>query len=59
MRPRQVMVTILFIALFFIGINGLLADVLNITILLMLDIVLWTLMQLGINRAIRRRKTTS
>ena len=59
MRPRQVMVTILFIALFFIGINGLLADMLNITILLMLDIVLWTLMQLGINRAIRRRKTTS
>ena len=59
MRPRQVMVTILFIALFFIGINGLLANVLNITILLMLDIVLWTLMQLGINRAIRRRKTTS
>ena len=59
MRPRQVMVTILFIALFFIGINGLLVDVLNITILLMLDIVLWTLMQLGINRAIRRRKTTS
>ena len=59
MRPRQVMVTILFIALFFIGINGLLADVLNITILLMLDIVLWTLMQLGVNRAIRRRKTTS
>ena len=56
MRPRLVMVTILLIALSFVGINWCLADTLNITWLLLLDIVLWTVMQLGINQAIRRHQ---
>ena len=56
MRPRMVMVTILCVALSFIGINWALAGLLNITLLLILDIVLWTLMQLSINRAIKRHK---
>ena len=56
MRPRMVMVTILFVALSFIGVNWALAGLLNITLLLILDIVLWTLIQLGINRAIKRHK---
>ena len=58
MHPRMVMVTILFVALSFIGVNWALAGLLNITLLLILDIVLWTLMQLGINRAIKRHKKT-
>ena len=58
LRPRAVMVTILCVALSFIGINWILVGVLNmnITLLLVLDIALWTLMQLGINRAIKRHK---
>lgn len=56
MRPRLVMVTILLIALSFVGINWCLADTLNITWLLLLDIMLWTVMQLGINQAIRRHQ---
>lgn len=58
LRPRAVMVTILCVALSYIGINWILVGVLNmnITLLLVLDIALWTLMQLGINRAIKRHK---
>ena len=53
MRPRMVLVTILFVELFFIGLNGLLVDVLGITWLLMLDIALWVAMQLAINGRIK------
>ena len=56
MHPRLVMVVILFVALSFIGINWLLVDVLGITWLLVSDIVLWTAMQLGINKAIGRHE---
>lgn len=49
LRPRAVMVAILFIALFFIVLNWLLDDILGTTGLLITDIVLWTLLQLGIN----------
>ena len=56
LTPRMVMVTILFISLAFVALNRLLVGTLGLTWLLILDIALWTLMQLGINAAIRRRK---
>ena len=56
LRPRAVMVSILFIALFFIMLNWLLAGILGTTGLLITDIVLWTLLQLGINMAIKKHK---
>lgn len=49
MRPRMVMVTILFVSLFFIGLNMALAKMMNITFLVFLDVVLWSLMHWGIN----------
>ncbi len=59
LRPRAVMVLILFIALFFIVFNWVFVNILGMTWLLTTDIVLWVLMQLGINRGIRQheRKT--
>ena len=59
LRPRAVMVSILFIALFFIVLNWLLDDILGTTGLLITDIVLWTLLQLGINMAIKKHKETT
>lgn len=56
MRPRMVLVAILFIALFFIGLNWLLVDHIGITALLLLDIVLWILLQMFINRCIWKNK---
>ena len=56
MRPRAVMVMILFIALFFVAFNWAFVDVLGMTNLLVTDIVLWTLLQLGINKSIKRHK---
>lgn len=56
MRPRIVMVTILFVALFFIVLNWLLIDLMRMTGLLITDIVLWILLQLGINHGIKKTK---
>ncbi len=56
LRPRAVMVSILFIALFFIVLNWLLANLMGMTGLLITDIILWTLLQLGINKAIKKHK---
>lgn len=56
MRPRTVMVAILFIALFFIVLNWLLIGMIGMTWLLITDIVLWTLLQLGINQGIKKHK---
>ena len=56
MSVHMVMITILCVALFFIGLNWALADKIDITLLLVLDVVLWTAMQLGINLAIRLHK---
>ena len=56
MRPRAVMASILFIALFFIVLNWLLANLMGMTGLLLTDIVLWTLLQFGINWGIRRHE---
>ena len=58
MRVRSVMAFILFVSLFFIGLNGLLVNVIGITWLLALDVLLWTLMQLGINRACQKHTST-
>lgn len=59
MRVRMVLVTILFVLLFFIGLNICLVDKLDVTLLLILDIVLWTAMQLFINYCIERHKSKS
>ena len=56
LRPRAVMVSILFIALSFVVLNWLLYSIMGITELLITDIVLWTVLQLGINRGIRKQK---
>ena len=56
MSPRNAMVAILLVAMSFVAINWALAGLLNITLLLILDIVLWVLMRLGINRIIRRHE---
>ena len=56
MGPRMVMVTILFITLAFVALNRLLVETLGVTWMLILDIVLWTLMQLAINAGIRRHE---
>lgn len=56
MRPRMVMITILFISLFFIGLNYLFINIIGISWLLVLNIVLWTAMQLGINWQIKSHK---
>lgn len=56
MRPRIVMVTILFVALFFIVLNWLLIDLMRMTGLLITDIVLWILLQLGINHGIKKKQ---
>ena len=57
MRVRMVLVTILFILLFFIGLNICLVDKLDVTLLLILDIVLWMAMQVFINYCVERHKS--
>ena len=49
MRVRMVMVTILGIALSFIGLNAWLAWWMNITFLLAINLILWSLLHLTIN----------
>ena len=56
MRVRIAMVTIICIALFFIGLNAILAGWMNSTWLLVLDVVLWVVMQAAISRAIKKRE---
>lgn len=56
MRTRSVLVTIVLIAVFFILFNAMLVSWLNanVTIIVILDIAIWTLMHLAINKGIRR-----
>lgn len=56
MPPRMVMLAILLVSLFFVGFNMLLVGTVEVTLLLLLDVVIWTGMQLGINRAILRHE---
>lgn len=53
-KTGHVLVTILGIDLFFIAFNALLADRINITLLLLCDIAIYTAMHLVINRFIRK-----
>lgn len=54
MRVRMVMVTILCVSIFFIALNLLLAKRMNITYLLFLNLFLWSLLHLTINRFISK-----
>lgn len=56
MRVRMVMVTILCVSVFFIALNLLLAKRMNITYLLFLNLFLWSLLHLSINRLISRNR---
>lgn len=56
MRPRMVMVSILLIALSFIVLDWLLVNVMGMTLLLAVDIILWVLLQIGVNVAIRKHE---
>ena len=53
-RTKHVLITILGIDLFFICFNALLADKMNVTLLIITDIVIYTSMHLVINRFIRK-----
>ena len=54
MRVRMVMVTILCVSVFFIVLNVLLAMKVNASYLLLLNLVLWSILHLTINRFITR-----
>lgn len=56
MRVRWVMVTILVISLFFIGLTLLLLPYCNVTFILILDIVLWTVLHLYLDVLIARKR---
>lgn len=56
MRVRWVMVSILFTALFFITLNFLLLPYCNVTLIFILDIVLWIALHLYLDMLIARRK---
>ena len=56
MRVRMVMVTILLVSMFFIGLNLWLAWRMNVTLLVIINIVCWSLLHLTINLFIQRKK---
>lgn len=56
MRVRMVMVTILCVSVFFVALNLLLADRMNITLLLLLNLLLWSLLHLAIDALIARNR---
>lgn len=56
MRVRWVMVTILAISLFFIGLTFVLLPYCNVTFILILDIVLWTVLHLYLDVLIARKR---
>ena len=53
MRTRWVLVTITAIVLLYIGINAMLLKVMNVTLVLVVDIVLWIGFHLFINQRIK------
>lgn len=55
LTPRQVMVTILLISSSFIILNSVLSVYLNITFIVLLDVVLWLAIHFGINSAVQRK----
>lgn len=54
MKTKFVLITILITDLFFIVMNTLLADRINLTFILLIDVVLWTAFQLVINHFIKK-----
>ncbi|WP_297900681.1 MraY family glycosyltransferase [uncultured Parabacteroides sp.] len=56
MRVRMVMVTILCVSFFFIVLNVLLAMKVSVTCLLFLNLVLWSILHLSINRFVTRNR---
>lgn len=56
MGVRSVMMTILFVSLFFIGMNFLLVPVINLTWILLIDLILWGMMHVSINRCVKWNK---
>ena len=54
MRMRSVLITILLTDIFFIAMNILLADRINLTFILIIDVILWTAFQLVINHYIKK-----
>ena len=56
MSHRTAMISILFIASFFVLFNLGLAQVVNINIIVLLDVVLWSLMHVWLSHTIRRRR---
>lgn len=56
MRVRWVMVTILLISLFFIGLTLLLLPYCNVTFILIIDVVLWTVLHLYLDVLIARKR---
>ena len=59
MRVRMVMVSIIAVSVFFIALNILLVDKMNVTYLLMVNLIFWTILHLILNRFIainERRK---
>ena len=59
MPSRRAMVTIVSVALLFSIANICLANVLNITLLIVLDILFWTLANIVLSRAIKARKLSA
>lgn len=53
MRSRYVLLTIIGIVVFFIGLNAVLTRYMSATWILLIDVIVWTAIQLGINRRIR------
>lgn len=56
MKVHAVMVTILLVSLFFIALNILLIGHINATWILLTDIILWTLMHIGINWSVKKNQ---
>ena len=57
MRLRMILVTILAVSVFFIALDALLIDKVDVTLLLALDVFLWTLMHAFINWCIWRHES--
>lgn len=55
MKIKFVLITIIITDLFFIAMNSLLADRINLTVILIIDVILWTGLQLIINHFIKKQ----
>lgn len=53
-KTRYVLLTIIAIDVFFIALNALLIDYINVTYLIIIDVTIWVTMQLVINHYIKK-----